>query len=64
MCSACLVVPRQRLVRDDQEKKVVTGLGHVAVTKTWEDGMAGRHSQVDTCPSSKEVGGTVHWECA
>lgn len=55
MCSACLVVPRQRLVRDEQEKKVVTGLGHVAVTKTWEDGMAGRHSQVDTGPSSKEV---------
>lgn len=32
-----------------QKKKVVTSLGYVAMTKTWEDGMAGKHSRYLVC---------------
>lgn len=53
VCSASLVVLRQMLVREvpqvtghqGQKEKVVTSLGYVAMTKTWEDGMAGKHSR-------------------
>lgn len=44
-----------------QKEKVVTGLGHVAMTETQEDDPRQR-STGDNWSSSKEVEVTVHWE--
>lgn len=52
----------QGTARQGQKKKVVTHLGHMAVTKTWEDGMAGKHSRY--LAFLKGGGSDVCWECA
>lgn len=73
-CSASLAagwgeLPRQMLLREmpqvtrDKREKVVTGLGHVAMTETQDDGPRQR-STGDTWSSVEEVEVTVHCECS